>query len=411
MPIPQGYLTRTIEPVIKEVSEIFKVVLLTGIRQCGKSTCLQHLANAEGKRQSLTMDDAMLRSDAELAPGFFFKLHPTPLLIDEIQRTPKLFLQMKAEVDAKSEFGQIWATGSQKFSLMKGVSESLAGRLIPLELMPLSIYERQGLGLEQKPYVPSINPTNILPSVDKDHIWQTIWQGAWPGVINASPRQRRFFYDALISTYLERDIQLTSGVSKINEFRIFLQMLASLTGQELRIGALANAVGVSEPTIKAWLSTAQASGIIYYLRPYFSNINKQLVKSPKVYFTDTGLAAYLCGLSSPDALCAYKDAGAFFETFVITEILKSWVHNGEHADFFFYRDSRTREEIDLLIRHNGTLYPVEIKMGSHPGADAIKHFKVLNNLPEPIGHGAVICTTESNYGLSNRCTAHSVWRL
>ncbi len=411
MSIPQDYLHRTIEPVIKEASEIFKVVLLTGIRQCGKSTCFEYLAKQEGNRPSLTMDDALVRTDAELSPSFFFQLHPTPLLLDEVQRTPSLFLQMKAEVDKNAQFGQIWATGSQKFSLMKGVSESLAGRLIPLELMPLSIYERHGLGLAQKPYIPSMNPVGALSEVNADTIWETIWQGAWPGVIKANPRQRRFFYDALISTYLERDIQLTSGVSKIYEFRVFLQMLASLTGQELRIGVLANAVGVSEPTIRAWLSTALASGIIYYLRPYHSNINKQLVKSPKVYFTDTGLAAHLCGLSTPDALRAYKDAGAFFETFVITEILKSWVHNGEKADFYFYRDSRTREEIDLLIRHNGMIYPVEIKMGSRPGADAIKHFKVLQHLPEPIGHGAVICTTDHNYGLSNTCTAHSIWRI
>ena len=156
-----------------------------------------------------------------------------------------------------------------------------------------------------------MNPVGALSQVNADTIWETIWQSAWPGVIKANPRQRRFFYDALISTYLKRDIQLTSGVSKIDAFRVFLQRLASLTGQTLRIGALANAVGVSEPTIRVWLTIAEATGMIYCLYPYRAHINKQLVKSPKVYFTDTGLAAHLCGLSTPDALRAYKDAGAF----------------------------------------------------------------------------------------------------
>lgn len=247
MSIQQDYLHRTIEPVIKEVSDMFKVVLLTGVRQCGKRTCFEYLTQSAGNRPSLTMDDASVCMEAERTPSGFFQRHPTPLRLEEVQRAPSLFLQMKAEVDKNAQFGQIWATGSQKFSLMKGVSESLAGRLIPLELMPLSIYERHGLGLAQKPYIPSMNPVGALSEVNANTIWETIWQGAWPGVIKANPRQRRFFYDALISTYLERDIQLMSGVSKIYEFRFFLQMLASLTGQELRIGVLANAVWFLNP--------------------------------------------------------------------------------------------------------------------------------------------------------------------
>lgn len=406
-----NYLPRTIEKVLLEVSEMFKVVLLTGMRQSGKSTCLEHLSRTSGNRTYLNLDEASLLEEANFSTSHFFEFHPTPLLIDEIQRAPKLLLQIKAEVDAHAQPGQIWATGSQKFSLMKGVSESLAGRLIPLELMPLSIYERVGKGLEQKPYVPSINPTSPLSIPSSDSIWETIWQGAWPGVIHATARQRKFFYYALVQTYIERDIQSISGVEKIYEFRKFMKLLAIKTGQELRLTALAEEVGVSVPTIKAWLSTAEASGIIYLLRPYYANINKQLVKSPKVYFTDTGLASYLCEFDDPEMLKNYKGAGAFFETFAIIEILKSWIHNGEQPELFFYRDSKTQEEIDLLIRHRGKLHPVEIKSTNRPNRSTIKNFGVLESLREPIGHGAVICTSEKNYPLGEGCTAHSLWSI
>lgn len=403
------YLPRTIESVVLETSEMFKVVLLTGMRQTGKSTTLKHLAAKD--RHYLNFDELELLSEATNAPSTFFKRHPTPILLDEIQRVPDLFLQIKAEVDCRTEKGQIWATGSQKFALMKGVSESLAGRLIPLELMPLSIYERVGQGLEQAPYLPSPVPASKLRIPDANEAWRIIWQGAWPGVVALTPRQRRFFYQALLETYLDRDIHHTLGVSKLWEFRKFITELASRTGQELRIGSLARTTGVSETTIKNWLSVAEASGIVYLLRPYSANINKQLVKSPKVYFTDTGLATYLCGLSSPEELRQYKDAGAFFETFALMELLKSWVHNGERADFFFYRDSKTQEEIDLLIHANGKLHPVEFKTSDHPSASAVKNFRVLSVLPAEIGHGSVICLTPNSYGLTNTCTAHSLWSI
>ncbi len=277
--------------------------------------------------------------------------------------------------------------------------------------MPLSLYERVGKGLEQQPYVPSPEPSRILAPVTREALWRMIWQGAWPRVIDMTLRQRGFFYNGLVQTYLERDVRVEAGVEKLAEYRHFLRELALRTGQELRIGDVAKSVGVSDKTVKGWLSLAENSGLIFLLRPYYANIGKQLVKSPKVYFTDTGLAAYLIGFSSPEKMAEYVAAGAFFETFVIMEILKGWVHNGLRPEFFFYRDSKSQQEIDLLIRADGRLHPVEIKLSSHPTKEAVKNFSVMASLPEEIGHGAVICTAEAPYGLADGVTAHPVWQI
>lgn len=405
-----GYLHRTIEPVIKEVSEIFKVVLLTGSRQCGKSTCMAHLSE-HTHRERLNLDNESLLSQAKNSAELFLSEHKFPLFIDEIQRAPNLFLQIKAKVDEIESYGQVWASGSQKFALMKGVADSLAGRICPLNLMPLSLYERFGEGLNQKPYLPRSIPSDVLQSRSKEDLWKIIWQGAWPRVIGMNSRQRRFFYEGLVQTYLQRDILTEAGVGKLAEYKKFLRELALRTGQELRIGELAKTVGVNEKTIKNWLSLAEGSELIYLLRPYYANIGKQFVKSPKIYFIDTGLAAYLIEFPNPKAMSEYTNAGAFFETFVITEILKSWIHNGLTPAFYFYRDSKTQQEIDLLIRSEGKLYPVEVKLAERPKKDAIKNFSVLKDLPEEIGQGAVICTSEFPYGLDEKVIAHSVWQI
>ena len=404
------YLPRTIEPVIREASEIFKVVLLTGSRQCGKSTCLEHLSD-HSHRLRLSLDDEILLSEARESASQFLEHHDFPIFIDEIQRAPGLFLQIKAKIDPMQSYGQVWASGSQKFALMKGVADSLAGRICPLELMPLSLYERLGKGLEQHPYKPGVSPSSTLKGEVGKDLWPIIWQGAWPRVINMTPRQRSFFYSGLVQTYLERDVRTEAGVEKLAEYRGFLREMALRSGQELRTGAIARSVGVTEKTIKGWLSLAESSGLIYLLRPYHANIGKQFVKSPKIYFTDTGLAAYLIGFSSPEQMAQYATSSAFFETFVIMEILKSWVHNGVSPELFFYRDSKTQKEIDLLIRADGKLHPVEVKLSSHPGKDAIKSFSVLKDLPEDIGHGAVICTASRPYGISADVTAHSIWQI
>ena len=332
------YLSRTIEKEIPGLCKNFKVLLVTGMRQVGKSTLLQQLSDKNRSYVSLdNYDDYQL---AENAPSVFFRQHELPLVIDEIQRVPTLFRQVKAEVDKSIEGGRVWISGSQRFSLMKGVGDSLAGRLFEVHLMPLSIYEREGKGLMQVPYVPSEDFKNELSQKSPQQTWKVIWQGAWPKVIGMSQKERAQFFEAFIQTFIDRDIRTLGNIEKVMDFRKFMVALAMRTGQELRLNKLSELTGVSALTAKRWLSIAEASGIIYLLRPFSTNATKTLTKSPKVYFTDTGLAAYLCGFSTPEEMQQDMNAGAFFETFVVVEILKSWRHNGFEPDLYFYRDAK-----------------------------------------------------------------------
>lgn len=402
------YIPRTIEKTIPLLSRQFKVVMVSGMRQVGKSTVLTRLA--EPSRRSLTLDTEETANAAAQSSIGFFKANPLPVFIDEIQRVPSLFLGVKYEVDRHEEKGLVWLSGSQRFDLMKGVGDSLAGRIYDQQLLPLSLYERFGLGLAQNPYLPSMDVSTNLAPMPSAELWKTIWQGAWPDVIHVDAQARERYFESFIKTFIDKDVRETNNVEKTRAFDIFLRTLALRTGQELRIGAVAAATGISEITAKRWLSVAEASGIIYLLPPYFTNAGKTLVKSPKVYFTDTGLAAYLCDMTTPQELQKVH-AGAFFETFVVMEILKSWVHNGLSPRFYFYRDARSQSEIDLIIHRNGTYYPIEIKSSSKPTIDMSRHFSELKKLGLNVGQGAVICNCEQPRYLSDTVVAHSVCNL
>lgn len=403
------YLPRTVEKEIPQLCKNFKVLLVTGMRQVGKSTLLHHLSEADRNYVSLdNFDDLDL---AEQSPGAFFLQHPLPLFIDEIQRVPKLFRQVKFEVDKKSDNGQVWLSGSQRFSLMQGVGDSLAGRVFELHLMPLSIYERLGQGALQQPYLPGPTLPKQLSECSTEKLWEMIWQGAWPALMDKNAKEREQYFEAFISTFLERDIKTLGNVDKLREFRKFILALALRTGQELRLNKLAEMTGVTELTVRRWLSVAEASGLIYLLPPFSSNASKTLTKSPKIYFADTGLAAYLCKFSTPQEMQKDTNAGAFFETFIVTEILKSWRHNGLEPDLYYYRDAKKQTEIDLIIHRNGLYHPVEIKMSSHPKIDMIRHFSELSSIGVPVGKGAVICNCETPRFLTDNVIAHSIWQI
>ncbi len=405
-----SYLPRTLEKVFKEANSQFKVLMVSGMRQVGKSTLLGNIADNDRKQVSL--DDMQEREDARNQPAVFFRNHRLPLYIDEIQRVPELFLQLKAVVDAQASAGAVWLTGSQRFALMKGVGDSLAGRIIDFELMPFSIYEREGKGLLQEPYMPSDKLKSHLPSRDREETLRILWQGAWPQAVQSrTPSAWARFYRSIVQNYLERDIRTDMNIGKIAAFHRFITALALRTGQELRIGVLAQMAGVNEATVKRWLSIAEASGVIYLLPPFFVNVNKQLVKSPKVYFTDTGLACWLCNLHTPEEVLSYKDAGALFETFVITEILKSWRHNGLQPQFYFYRDSKGQAEIDLLVHHRGIYHPVEIKLSEFPDKSMVRHFDVLKKLPVNTGTGALICCGGKSRWLTENVITHAIWQI
>lgn len=397
------YITRTLEKSILSASERFKVVMVSGMRQVGKSTLLKHIAD----RSYVTLDNRLALETASNMREVFFKQYPAPILIDEFQRSPQLALEIKELVDQDERKGLVWLTGSQRFEMMKKTSESLAGRLVNFELLPFSLYERQNKATQQKPYLPSADwSAGTLDKMNDEEIWQIIWQGSWPEVINDTPDNRDLFFNGLLQTYLERDV-IQSGVSKLRDFQRFLAILASRIGQEFQITKAASDVGVAVSTAKDWLSKAESSGVIYLLRPFHENIGKTIVKKPKLYFSDTGLAAWLCNISSADALKSFYNAGAFFENFVVIELLKSWLHNGKRANFFFYRDAQNNE-IDLLIREGNTFYPIEIKMTHHPEASMVKAFDIIKGNSFTRGPGALICLTENKRYLRPDVVAHSI---
>lgn len=405
-----SYLPRTLEKVIEEASSRFKVVMVSGMRQVGKSTLLQHKAAPD--RRLVTLDNTSRLMTARSAPELFLQQFPAPALIDEIQLAPELFRPLKAAVDGSEAKGQYWITGSQRFSLMNQVTDSLPGRLIAFELMPLSLYERDGLGALQQPYLPSSGclAESRLKWRNPDETWKVIWQGAWPEVIHDDSMKREWFFNSLMDLYISRDIAQLANVSKTLEFRRFLTALAFLSGRELRLNTLAEMSGVDTVTVRRWLSIAEASGLIYLLKPFERNIGKQLVKSPRLYMADTGLMAVLLNIQTPEEMRRHAMAGHFYETFVVMEIVKSWVHNGKVPDICFLRESRGME-VDLLIHQEGKYFPVEIKTGLRPALSDAKWILKLESLGIPVGMASVISMADEPYAISPGIIVHSIWNM
>lgn len=390
------YIRRHLESQIIEASKYYPVVMVCGQRQVGKSTMLYHIKEEE--RRYVTLDDGNARRLAEKDPALFFETYGFPLLIDEFQRVPSILLEMKKIVDKKALDGEncngmYWITGSQKFKMMKDVSESLAGRIAVFDLSGLSMAEREGRNegifhpslKSLRERVQNYSPVNI------HKIYEQIFRGSMPKLIVTDMDRERFYMD-YVNTYLERDIKELSLVGKLGEFYDFLVFMAARTSMELKYSEIANAIGISAPTAKEWVSILERSGVIYILRPYYNNITNRLIKTPKMYFLDTGLAAYLCRWPDADTLEHGAMDGAFFETYVVSEILKSYYHAGKRPDLYYYRDIDGKE-IDLLFVEGDRIYPVEIKKAKSPG-HADKNFSVLNKLKMNIQPGVVICMAD-----------------
>ena len=395
------YIKRTSEDVIKKLSKQFKVVLVTGARQVGKSTLLKH---CDENRNYVSLDDLSERELAINEPKLFLETHKAPLIIDEIQYAPELLSYIKLIVDKSDKKGQYWLTGSQQFHLMKNVSESLAGRVGILDLMGLSLVELSQTP-NNEPFFPDLEYIEKRRENHKNYstsnIFKIIYNGSFPALNNQDEFQdRNAFYSAYIRTYIERDIRDLSSISNEMKFLNFIRVVAARTGQVLKYSELANAVDISEPTAKTWLSVLVSSNIVYLLEPYYRNITKRMTKMPKIYFLDTGLCSYLTGWSSPEVIEKGAMNGAFFETFVVSEILKSYRHNGERPLIYWYRDTQ-QKEIDLLIERDGKLHPIEIKLTSNPNKSMLKHFKVLDNQ----GYGGLICMRESDIPLTEDVSA------
>jgi predicted AAA+ superfamily ATPase len=398
---------RTIEQSILEISSSFKSLLVSGPRQVGKTTLLKDALGAN--RKYVTLDNKADLLKAKKDPKGFLETYSPPALIDEIQYAPEIFSYIKILLDNSDERGQIWMTGSQQYNMMQGVTESLAGRVAIIDMLGFSIYELQNKAALQKPFLPMKDRKPVLKYQSAKDTFQIIWQGFFPDVINKNIKERAVFYDSYVKTYLERDVRQIINISDEPAFLTFLKVAASRTGQEINLTNIAKDVGVSPNTAKAWLSILQTSGLVHLLRPYFKNTTKRFTKTPKMYFMDTGLACHLAGWTTPEALEIGIAAGAFFETFVITEIIKSYKHNVTPVDLYYYRDFDGKK-IDLLIHQDGLFYPIEIKKTSTPMPDDIKAFATFAKI-EKLGYGNLICLTEKTQPLSADAAAISVWDI
>ena len=397
-----GYIYRNVETTINKAAAMFSTVLITGARQVGKTTLLKHM---KSDITYLTLDDPILLQSALEEAGSFFKTTPPPVIVDEIQYAPNLFSYIKMSADESGKKGQFFLTGSQQFKMMKNVSESLAGRIGIINLLGLSLREIKNDTFNEI-FVPTeeyFEKRKISArQMGYKEIWEIIHKGSMPAMY-AEELDWQMFYAAYTKTYIERDVRDLTHVGDERKFIKFMTSMASRTSQMLNLSAVANEVGISVPTADRWLSIMISSNIMYLLQPYYNNIMKRAVKTPKLYFLDTGLAAYLTKWNTPQVLEAGAMAGAFFETFVMAEVLKSYYNAGvSDPSLFYYRDKDTRE-IDLLIEQNGTFHPVEIKKTANPGKEHIKSFSVLEKSKGvTVGAGGVICLYDKSVRINEQ---------
>ena len=385
------YLTRTMEAKLNYLAEHFPVVIVCGARQVGKTTLLKQIQEKKGELQYVTLDYPRIRSLAKEDPELFLQQYQPPIIIDEIQSAPELLPYIKMRVDKSGLHGQYYLTGSQMFHMMKNVSESLAGRVGILSMYSLSRAEIDGR--VSMPFLP-----DKIEAVESDDtisdIFEKIYRGGMPRMVTDKELLPEDYFGAYMQTYLERDIRDLIAVKDENKFLKFLSCVAARTSQELNLADIAKDVEIDRKTADGWLSILVSSGLVYLLNPYAGNTIKRIVKRPKLYFMDTGLACYLSLWNNPKALELSAMAGAMFETYVVSEIIKSYANHGidVRSRLCYYRDNNGGE-IDLLILENGRLYPIEIKKSADPGKAALKNFGVLEHLPEEIGEGAVLCMT------------------
>lgn len=402
------YISRTLQQQVEKVSSFFPVVLVTGPRQVGKTTMLKSCM--EKNRTFVSLDELEIRAIAKSDPALFFQKYKAPLLIDEIQYAPELFPYIKSIVDESNETGMFWLTGSQQFLLMQNVTESLAGRVGILEMQGFSIAEKANR--THLPFVPTMNVSSSKNINDEPEVFRDIWLGSYPRLCtneNATDFWE-IFYSSYVQTYIERDVRALLNIGDELSFMKFMKTVAARIGNLLDYNDVAKDVGISQPTAKAWMSILVSCGIVFLLYPYSSNLTNRIVKTPKIYFNDTGLACYLSGWKTSEVLENGAMSGAFFENFVVSEIRKSYIHNGKSPSLYFYRD-KDKKEIDLILEENNVLHPIEIKKKSNPNKDDISNFKVLEKLNVIIGTGMVICLTKNNLPIRDNVFSMNVQDL
>lgn len=398
------YYERTITAAVQNVSETFPVLLVTGPRQVGKSTLLENIMGPERKKVSL--DNPTLRALAKSDPELFLQRYSPPVLIDEVQYAPELFPYIKILVDQRKRVGDFWLTGSQMFKMMKNVQETLAGRagIVPMLGLTNSEINGQHLSAFQMDIQELMKRTGHIRSMTVSEIFERIYRGSMPRLYEVENINLYTYFESYLDTYISRDIRNYEQVANETDFIRFIQVVAARTATNVNYDTLASEVGITAPTAKSWLSMLVSSGIVALIQPYANNALKRVIKAPRMYFLDTGLCAHLMGWDNARTLEHSAMSGEFFETWVVSEIYKSYLNVGKRPPLYFYRDSN-KKEIDVILYQNGTVYPIEIKKSAAP-KDAVKNFSVLApierqpekdafsgaaHLKTEIGTGAVIC--------------------
>lgn len=407
-----AYIHRTLEQKIMDISRDYSCLLLIGPRQVGKTTMLEHLMEGSG-RQKVTLDDVENRRLAQSDPALFLEMHPAPVLIDEVQYAPQLFSYIKINVDNGAAPGSYWLTGSQAFQLMELAQESLAGRTAIVHMSALSQSELYGDGTTE-PLSLKLEKLNRrkehLSSCNSTEMFERIWNGGMPGHRSGRYTDRDVFYSSYIQTYINRDVSdMIPGVDKLL-FADFIRAAACRVGQMLNTHDIAQDVGVSDDTAKRWLQVLEKSEVIFYLRPYSNNLLKRTVKTPKMYFFDTGLAAYLTKYSSPEILMNGAINGAILENYTVAEIRKTWLNSAKECLLHYYRDKDTNE-IDMVIEADGELHPLEIKKSTNPGTELASAFKVLDKGSVPRGAGAILCLREEISAIDRNTFILPIWMI
>ena len=386
-----SYIRRSLEKIVLQVTKEYPVVLLSGPRQVGKTTMLKKLMEGT-ERNYVSLDDLQERELARIDPELFLQLHKPPILIDEVQYAPELFPYIKIIVDKEQKKGDFWLTGSQVFSLMRGVQESLAGRVALLSLSSLS--QAEAYGGEEEMF--TLDTESLLfrkkerKFADAEEIFKRIFKGSMPAIVSGDITSTGIFYNSYLSTYIERDVKSLSDAIDSLKFLRFITALAARCSQMLNVSELARDAELNQKQVKDWLGILETLGIIFYLYPYSNNLLKRLVRTPKVYFYDTGLVAYLTKWSSPETLASGAMSGAILENYVVSEIRKSYLNHGKEAFIYYYRD-KDAKEIDLVLEQDGELHPIEIKKSANPASEILRVFPVLDKSSLKRGNGAVIC--------------------
>ena len=407
------YISRHMESRILELSKSYSAILLTGPRQAGKTTMLRSLAEKENiGRKYVTLDDLTERDMAKNDPALFLQLHKPPVLIDEVQYAPELFTYIKIHIDEYHNPGDFWLTGSQIFRLMRGVQESLVGRVALLHMSPLS--QREIIGAPCVPFTTDFDrllaEQDQIQPVTMPELFTRLWRGSMPGLISGQTPDRNIFYSSYLSTYVERDVRDLSGSVDALKFNRFVTAVAARCSQLLNYNALAEDSDIDMPTAKAWVNILETLGIIFLLHPYSNNVLKRTIKTPKVYFYDTGLVCYLTRWSSPEVAESGAMNGALLENFTVSEIMKSYQNAGLEPYLYFYRD-RDAKEIDVVLEGDGKLCPLEIKKTAAPNKRLTGVFSVIDKSPLQLGTGAILCMADHFSAFDRENLIVPIWMI